>query len=75
MLPLQLRKNMSGIIQFSTPNKKELTSLREEWTSLNHKDFNDLIRQTLIDSHDFLYIDNQSRIYRNFNLIEMDLDH
>lgn len=71
-IPLILRKNMSGVIQFNTINKRELNSIREELTSYDKNEWNDIVKKTLISPHDFLFIRNDSKIYRNFNLLSIE---
>ena len=68
---LTLRKNMSGVLQFNTINKRELNSIREELTSYDKNEWNDIVKQTLISPHDFLFIRNDSKMFRNFNLLNI----
>ena len=71
-IPLILRKNMSGVIQFNTINKKELEAIRDELTSFSKEEWNKIIRETLISPHDFLFIKNNGEIYRNFNKLAIE---
>lgn len=71
-IPLILRKNMSGVVQFNTINKKELDAIREELTSYSKDEWNQVIKSTLISPHDFLYIKNNGEIYRNFNKLKIE---
>lgn len=67
-IPAKFRKGFSDVILFKTKNRKELETVREELTSFNPKEYDQLIETTLKIPHDFLlFKTNSNEIYRNLN--------
>jgi Fe2+ transport system protein B len=68
----RLRKGFDIAIIFTTKNRKELESIREELTSFNPNEFQQLIDATLKDQHDFLLFKSYNdEVYRNLNLLDI----
>jgi hypothetical protein len=65
-VPLMIRKAFSNVIQFKTNNLRELENINSEIVGMKQQDWNYLVKQTMVDKHDFLLFNN-SNIYRNFN--------
>jgi hypothetical protein len=67
-VPAKLRKGFSDIILFKTKNRKELETIRDELTQFNPKEYEQLIKATLVSPHDFLLFKmNSNTMYRNLN--------
>jgi GTPase SAR1 family protein len=72
-IPAKLRKGFSDVILFKTKNRKELETVREELTSYNPKEYEQLIEATLQVPHDFLLFKTSSNdMYRNLNELIID---
>jgi hypothetical protein len=75
--PAKLRKGFSDIILFKTKNRKELDTIRDELTQFNPKEWEQLVKATLVEPHDFLLFKmNSNTMYRNLNelIIETNSD-
>lgn len=72
-IPSKIRKGFSDIIIFTTKNRKELDSIKDEITSFNPNEFKQLIESTLVEPHDFLlFKTNSNDIYRNLNKLTIE---
>lgn len=67
-IPAKLRKGFSDVMLFKTKNRKELEAIREELTSFNPKEYEELIDATLQNQHDFILMKTYSNdMFRNLN--------
>lgn len=67
-IPARLRKGFSDVMLFKTKNRKELEAIREELTSFNPKEYEELIDATLQNQHDFILLKTYSNdMFRNLN--------
>jgi hypothetical protein len=62
------------LIQFQTPNKKELTRIHEEWCgAMTAEEFRDLFNYVFDKKYNFLFIDRQEQTFcKNFNRLKFE---
>ena len=74
-IPLPIRKASSDIILFSTGQKRELSSIYNDFVNIPEADFNKIIQHCFKGKHDFMvYTTEDCNFYRNFNLLVLDFD-
>lgn len=71
-IPLSNRKLISHIFLWKCNNKKEYTNIYEELMPMERNTFEQLIKFSFRDSHDFLFMDVDNGVfYRNFNKLNI----
>jgi hypothetical protein len=65
------------LIQFQTPNKKELARLHEEWCgSMSSDEFRSLFKYVFDKRYNFVFIDRQEQTFcKNFNRLKLESDN
>lgn len=67
-IPQELRKVATLLVCFKTTNKHEVESIYEDFISIPKNDFDEVLRYSWKNKHDFVIIDaNTSDIYKEFN--------
>lgn len=74
MIPLFLRTSASAVIYFNGKNKRENTSLYEDYiTDLSPEEFDDILKYVFDEPYSFLYIDKPNgRYFKKFNKLEIE---
>jgi hypothetical protein len=71
-LPLSIRKTITHAFVFKPANKKELENIFNELIFLPKEQVETITRHVFDSPHNFMLLDtNQSKIYKNFNLLEL----
>lgn len=70
-IPLSLRKNFNILVQFKA-KKKELGNIRDELTDYDENEWKQITKYVFDDTHNYMVITNDGRIYKNTNLLEID---
>ena len=62
------------LIQFQTPNKKELARIHEEWCGgMTADEFRDLLKYVFDRRYNFLFVDRQEQTFcKNFNRLKLE---
>lgn len=69
-LPLPLRKVASHLVLFNSTNKKELTSIYDDFVTLEREVYDQVVRYVFDKKHNFLFMDTANNLYyKNFNLL------
>ena len=69
-LPLALRKVATEVVLFNTSNKKEFTSIFDDFVNIKRESFDAIIKYTFDKKHSFLFLDTINKLfYKNFNLL------
>jgi adenylate kinase len=67
-LPLPLRKVASHLVLFNSTNKKELTSIFDDFVTLPREVYDQVVRYVFDKKHNFLFMDTANNLYyKNFN--------
>jgi hypothetical protein len=66
-LPLSIRKAADNLVIFTTTNKKELESIYQEYVNTSREEFNEIVKYSFQNNHDFLFIKTDNTFYRNFS--------
>jgi hypothetical protein len=70
-IPLAIRKNFSNIVQFKA-NNRELDVIRDELTSLNRDEWNNLTKYVYSEPHTSLTIRDDNRYFKNQNELKLE---